>query len=515
MTLLIFQTLLAAGSLFIRRMLVVKRKLHLTARILNEAVAFEWLSVLLRTAYYAEYAKSGRAPKALDTMSRLFHGVADVEMVLLLIFLGKGWTVVRRKLSVHGRVKLAVFGTTSAIAEREHATPKFGLSLAALERGRRPRSHAIDARMRASPSFQRDRRERERACRHRRYGVASFAALVWSRMNYNPAKIAFAYDGYPGALVGALRAAAALWFLYAIRGTRRTFSSKKRFFFRLQWTGAVWLAATPVCILIAHVCEDPFRRKTFEVSDAAVFALGQAVLTALYNPVLGAARDSRVRSLGRRRRRRGRRPRLEKNPDSAAAAGSSDTRAERRKENRSPQATRFNKGFPFHGHDAAGLGMKRSRDKERHGDALRGRASSPPPGKKVPGPVPPHLPASVSGKLILDDELERTHLKRVRRINKALVDRVATLQNHSVELHDALAMVEVPEKFADAPAPRRPRRSDRRAQRPAERRDEPRGYSEPRTLLDAALDDALPEYSSARKRGLYGGGRRSPRSHNV
>ena len=52
----------------------------------------------------------------LDTLSRVCHGVADVEVVILLVLLGKGWTIVRHKLRVASRMKLAAFAATYAMA---------------------------------------------------------------------------------------------------------------------------------------------------------------------------------------------------------------------------------------------------------------------------------------------------------------------------------------------------------------------------------------------------------------
>ena len=90
------------------------------------------------------------------------------------------------------------------------------------------------------------------------------------------------------------------------------------------------------------------------------------------------------------------------------------------------------------------------------------------------------------------------------RINRALMDRIAILQHHSVEFHDALAMVEIPARFVEDVRPGSARHRGRDPRRASRGRDDagaaPRPFSQPRTLLDAALDDALPEYSSARKR---------------
>jgi len=92
------------------------KKLHLTTRVLTEAVAFEWVALLLRMCFYLRYQGKGQAPLWLDTLSRVCHGVADVEIVILLVLLAKGWTIVRHKLRVASRMKLAAFAATYAMA---------------------------------------------------------------------------------------------------------------------------------------------------------------------------------------------------------------------------------------------------------------------------------------------------------------------------------------------------------------------------------------------------------------
>ena len=89
------------------------------------------------------------------------------------------------------------------------------------------------------------------------------------------------------------------------------------------------------------------------------------------------------------------------------------------------------------------------------------------------------------------------------------MDRIAILQHHSVEFHDALAMVEVPAKFVEVVQPSSANRGGGRTRGAPPRGrgagDPPnRPFSQPRTLLDAALDDTLPDYSSARKRSGIG-----------
>ena len=59
-----------------------------------------------------------------------------------------------------------------------------------------------------------------------------------------------------------MRLFAACWFLYACHVTRRTFKTKKAFFVKLTITGALWLVALPLSVLLAYVVSDVDRRAT-------------------------------------------------------------------------------------------------------------------------------------------------------------------------------------------------------------------------------------------------------------
>ena len=51
----------------------------------------------------------------MHLIGRFVFIAADTLMIILLLLLAKGWTIVRRKISVEGRVKLALFSTVFAV----------------------------------------------------------------------------------------------------------------------------------------------------------------------------------------------------------------------------------------------------------------------------------------------------------------------------------------------------------------------------------------------------------------
>ena len=56
------------------------------------------------------------ADENLNIAAGIFSALAETVMVLLLISLAKGWTVVRRKISIAGRIKMALFATLYLMA---------------------------------------------------------------------------------------------------------------------------------------------------------------------------------------------------------------------------------------------------------------------------------------------------------------------------------------------------------------------------------------------------------------
>ena len=197
------------------------KKLHLTTRVLTEAVAFEWVALLLRMCFYLRYQGKGQAPLWLDTLSRVCHGVADVvEIVILLVLLGKGWTIVRHKLRVASRMKLAAFAAT--------------------------------------------------------YAMASFACLAWSQRVRNDVEVQFAYAGSTGIFLAALRLVACAWFLKAVTDTIRHFPQKQAFCRVLRVLRRDVVAGhTYRNIRRAHG-RGPLPREIFEIGEATCFFLGQA-----------------------------------------------------------------------------------------------------------------------------------------------------------------------------------------------------------------------------------------------
>ena len=91
-----------------------RRMLHTTVKILVQALVWHILELFFATIYFTNNIDAGYPSKGLRVVYRICAAISETEIVLLLILIGKGWTVVRRKISAQGRVRITAFITVYA-----------------------------------------------------------------------------------------------------------------------------------------------------------------------------------------------------------------------------------------------------------------------------------------------------------------------------------------------------------------------------------------------------------------
>jgi hypothetical protein len=89
-----------------------RRKLHVTVKLFIISLFLQWFSLLFAITYNSTFASSGEANSRLQVTSDVFASISESIFLLVLICLAKGWTIVRRKISINGRLKIACFLTT-------------------------------------------------------------------------------------------------------------------------------------------------------------------------------------------------------------------------------------------------------------------------------------------------------------------------------------------------------------------------------------------------------------------
>ena len=73
------------------------------------SVLLQAVGILLITITYAKYAHDGIGSQGLKTLGRIFEASSEIVYILLLILLGKGYTVTRARLRASSVVKVTVF----------------------------------------------------------------------------------------------------------------------------------------------------------------------------------------------------------------------------------------------------------------------------------------------------------------------------------------------------------------------------------------------------------------------
>ena len=197
------QTVLVVAAMLIRMVLSQQKKYHHTAQMVVRASVFQWLAIIIGLIYYSRYALSGKADRAAEIACQLLFIVSDILMVLLFIVLAKGWTIVRRKISVQGRIKIAIYTCT--------------------------------------------------------YMCVSIGSLIAYHTLYSPEEIPYYYGSPPGMVLIGLRIFAAAWFYYGVYTTQVNFNMKKAFYRKFTFVGLLWMLYVPILALIGLGIEDDTR----------------------------------------------------------------------------------------------------------------------------------------------------------------------------------------------------------------------------------------------------------------
>ena len=114
-TFLCLQTLLVVYFMYVRKLLKTIHKNHHTVKMLGSSIYLAWFAHAWIMIHYVWFAYDGIGWVGFIYVGRLFQGASETVFLLLLILVGKGWTICCRKISARGRVKITAFGTVYAI----------------------------------------------------------------------------------------------------------------------------------------------------------------------------------------------------------------------------------------------------------------------------------------------------------------------------------------------------------------------------------------------------------------
>ena len=224
----IFQAGTALLSLQIVKALKQKQKCHHTYKILVGSVFLYFLSLIVKILHYGQYASDGVGLRGYLILGQLFYAASEISLVLLLILLGKGWTIVRRKITASGRVKIAIYISC--------------------------------------------------------YGCFYVAAIVYAALDNNAAVVSYFYASPPGFLVIVLRIVGYVWFSYSVFTTIKNYDSKKHFYGKFYVLYSAWLLSLPLFASIALLLPDWTRAKVIEGVSLSLHFLALLILVLMYNP---------------------------------------------------------------------------------------------------------------------------------------------------------------------------------------------------------------------------------------
>uniref|UniRef100_A0A914VVW6 Apple domain-containing protein n=1 Tax=Plectus sambesii TaxID=2011161 RepID=A0A914VVW6_9BILA len=190
---------------------------------------FESVSLFFDSAAYGRYAQDGIGMPTIKLFGQLFRAAGTITFLYLLILLAKGYTISRGRLSKSASWKLMVLMS----------------------------------------SF-----------------IISYCALfVWQIRIFDPAKVTYLFESYPGYGLIALRIFAWVWFCNAAYMTLSRYPEKRGFYLAFLATFTLWFWMGPVSIIIAnHVLDDWVREKVVNGVENAVALYGFGVFLFLTRP---------------------------------------------------------------------------------------------------------------------------------------------------------------------------------------------------------------------------------------
>lgn len=174
-----------------------RQLLHTTYKLYMVSVFFTTFSLFLLSIGYGIYGNDGLGDKLLGTKyaGRAFEALSVIIFLLMLILMGKGYTITRGKLTTISTIKITVFFTI--------------------------------------------------------YVVAYVVLFVWEGIFFDPGLVLYVYESPPGYGLIGMRLIGWIWFCYAIFFTLKHYPEKGRFYYPFFVFYTLWFWAGPIVIVVA------------------------------------------------------------------------------------------------------------------------------------------------------------------------------------------------------------------------------------------------------------------------
>ncbi|XP_032820594.2 transmembrane protein 145 isoform X1 [Petromyzon marinus] len=202
--LLVFSAVLAVSCYFAD--LLRKRQLfHSTYKLFMAAAGMQVLSLLLMCIYWGGYARTGSGNQPVRVLGKLLFSASFLTFLLLLILLGKGFTVTRGRISHAGVVKLTVYMTL--------------------------------------------------------YTTTYASLFIYEAKWFDPGQVLYTYESPVGYGLMLMQLTAYVWFCCSVYRTLQRHPDKQRFYVRFFVAYTFWFFSVPVVALIANFVMAKWERE--------------------------------------------------------------------------------------------------------------------------------------------------------------------------------------------------------------------------------------------------------------
>ncbi|CAD5117960.1 DgyrCDS6699 [Dimorphilus gyrociliatus] len=214
-------------STYVALRLKARQLFHTTYKMYMVSLVCEVLFLFITCIYLGKYANDGLENRGIKTFGRIFESLSTLLFLLMLILMGKGYTITRGRISQWGTIKIAVFMTI--------------------------------------------------------YVFVYVGLFIYQTQVFDPGLVLYLYESPAGYGLIGLRLVGWIWFCYAIFFTLKHYPEKSRFYYPFFIFYTLWFLAMPVFALIAYYAIDKWAREKVvngvEVSIAFLAHISFLILT--------------------------------------------------------------------------------------------------------------------------------------------------------------------------------------------------------------------------------------------
>ncbi|XP_033758709.1 LOW QUALITY PROTEIN: transmembrane protein 145-like [Pecten maximus] len=221
--------LLLVGAIICAIMLKSRQLFHTTYKLYILSVSLWLINLFFLSVANGKYSADGYENNQLELAGRVFGALSDLVFLLMLILVGKGYTITRGRLPASSTIKVTVFFTL--------------------------------------------------------YTIVYAVLFVYEAEVFDPGEVLYLYESPPGYGLISLRLIGWAWFCYSIFFTLKHFKTKSLFYYPFFIFYTVWFWAGPIVILVAMFAMAQWmREKTVHGVSMLISFLGHVFFQLLTRP---------------------------------------------------------------------------------------------------------------------------------------------------------------------------------------------------------------------------------------